>query len=150
LTERSPAHPLLAETPGELVSQGGVLGAESGDLVLRVIETLPQGCGGRALHRWIRRGRWSVAAEPDDGVPEIGLVVEPAAGDAGDASDGGEREWFGVSFERIDGGTCPAEGTVVARRGCPNQMMGVVGASHLASPSIASRAGMMWSRLACT
>lgn len=41
-TEGSPSHPLLAETPGELISQDGVLGTEPGDLVLRVVETLPQ------------------------------------------------------------------------------------------------------------
>lgn len=75
-------YPLEAELAGDLVAQRAVLGSQPGDLCAGGVEPLAQRVGAGALRG--KRGRWCVlVAQLADEVPDLGLAVEPASGDAG-------------------------------------------------------------------
>jgi hypothetical protein len=98
-TPRSAAGALLAEGTSESVTQCRVVGAESADLCSCGIEALAarlRGCSLRGRDRC--RRRWGViAVERNDGLTQVGLVVEPASGDPRPASS---LAWFRISATR--------------------------------------------------
>jgi hypothetical protein len=104
-----------------------VLVVEFADALVRESEALPQRCDGSAFGSAVRvgGGLW-ICGEPADVVAELGLGVEPGAGNAGTGGDIGDGESLSGLGEVVQGSLGTVEGVGAATLGGRDEMVTVV------------------------